>query len=98
MFPVIFPFEFANKLTIGLAKGRLTAIEYNEAFAGFQLLDMLIHPPAPLASLAASAQRFELTAYDAAFVELALREAQPLATFDRKMRVAAAAAGVVVIP
>ena len=52
----------------------------------------------PLASLAASAQRFELTAYDAAFVELALREAQPLATFDRKMRVAAAAAGVVVIP
>jgi predicted nucleic acid-binding protein len=96
--PAIWPFEVANKLYLGLQKGRLTTSELDEAFAGFRLLDLQVHPPASLSLLTLSAQRFGLTAYDAAFVELALRLGQPLATLDQKMRASALATGVVVIP
>ncbi len=96
--PAIWPFEVANKLYLGLQKGRLTANELSEVFGTFQLMDIRVHEPAPLPALVAAAQRFGLTAYDAAFVELALRQRQTLATFDQKMRAAALAAGIVVIP
>ena len=42
----------------------------------------------------ALAERYGLTVYDAAYVDLALREALPLATLDGRMRTAAHAAGV----
>jgi predicted nucleic acid-binding protein len=42
----------------------------------------------------AAAVRFELTAYDAAYVDLALREGLRLATLDNKMRNAAEKFGV----
>ncbi|MEJ7607732.1 MAG: type II toxin-antitoxin system VapC family toxin [Bryobacteraceae bacterium] len=44
----------------------------------------------------AAAGRYRLTAYDAAYVELAAREGLALATLDGKMRDAALKAGVVV--
>jgi predicted nucleic acid-binding protein len=37
---------------------------------------------------------FKLTAYDATYLELALRRSAPLATFDRKLAEAARQAGV----
>ena len=44
----------------------------------------------------AAAGRYGLTAYDAAYVELAFREGLTLATLDDRMRDAAAKAGVAV--
>lgn len=96
--PAIWPFEVANKLNLGLYKGPLTHIELDEVFGTFRLLDIQVHAPVSLPALVNAAQQYGLTAYDAAFVELALRLAQPLATFDQKMSTAALAAGVVVIP
>ena len=96
--PAIWPFEVANKLSQGLRKGRLTPAELREVLGTFEFLDIHIHEPASLPSLVDIAQRTGLTAYAAAFVQLALREGQALATFDKKMRAAALAAGVVVIP
>ena len=40
------------------------------------------------------AEQYALTAYDAAYLELALRERLPLATLDRQLRAAASSAGV----
>ena len=42
----------------------------------------------------ASARAFQLTAYDAVYVELARREGLPRATLDKGLRAAAAKAGV----
>jgi predicted nucleic acid-binding protein len=42
----------------------------------------------------ATAQTFELTAYDAVYLETARRERLPLATLDRKLLAAARQAGV----
>ncbi len=96
--PAIWPFEVANKLDIGIRKGRLTPAEMQKVLTAFLLLNVHVHAAVPLSLLVASAARFGLTAYDAAFVELALVQSQPLATFDQKMRAAALAAGVTVIP
>jgi predicted nucleic acid-binding protein len=40
------------------------------------------------------AEQYALTAYDAAYLELALRERLPLATLDAQLRAAASSAGV----
>ncbi|MGH9784100.1 MAG: type II toxin-antitoxin system VapC family toxin, partial [Terriglobia bacterium] len=40
------------------------------------------------------AEQYELTVYDAAYLELAIREGLPLATLDNDMRKASRAAGV----
>lgn len=42
----------------------------------------------------ATASRFQLSAYDAVYLDLALRERLPLATLDHKLRLAAKKAGV----
>jgi predicted nucleic acid-binding protein len=52
-----------------------------------------VSPTTPSA-LIAVARQFGLTAYDAAYFELALRRNLPLATLDDRMRAAAQRAGV----
>lgn len=44
------------------------------------------------------ARRFGLTAYDAAYLEVAFRRSLPLATFDRRLRQAAKTVGIGVVP
>jgi predicted nucleic acid-binding protein len=54
---------------------------------------------APLSAIAeatTAAERFGLTAYDAASVDLAFRTGFPLATLDAQMRVAATRAGIAI--
>ncbi|MGD0390273.1 MAG: type II toxin-antitoxin system VapC family toxin, partial [Tepidisphaeraceae bacterium] len=43
-------------------------------------------------------RRFNLTSYDATYVELAVREGAPLATFDKAVRKCASGAGVKILP
>jgi Predicted nucleic acid-binding protein, contains PIN domain len=44
------------------------------------------------------ADRYNLTIYDAAYLELALRRQLPLATFDKALLAAARAEGIEVLP
>ena len=53
----------------------------------------LASPPAPDGLMALARER-NLTVYDAAYLELAIREGLPLATLDRALEEAAAAEGV----
>jgi len=43
-------------------------------------------------------RRYNLTAYDASYIELAIREAAPLATFDEAIRKCARGVGVKIFP
>ena len=56
-----------------------------------------IQPGAVFNQILSVARRNDLTEYDAAYVELALREALPLATLDTKLRRAATRAGITLV-
>jgi predicted nucleic acid-binding protein len=95
--PPLWPYEVANGLGMAVRRKRLEAAEIPRVLA---LLD-----PMPISVLVAAHERVfhevlalsrqeGLTVYDAAYLELALREGLPLATLDRQLREAADRAGV----
>ena len=95
--PTIWPLEVANVLLVGERKGRTTEARTHRFIA---LLDALpIRVDAATAQHALSriltlAREQQLSAYDAAYLELAMREGVPLATQDKALRRAAKACGV----
>lgn len=95
--PMTWGLEIANVLARGEAKGQVIEAQ-SDAF-----LEMLqatpIHVDADTSAQALSgtlqlARRYRLSAYDASYLELALRASLPLATLDEELRRAAAKAGV----
>ncbi len=95
--PALWPLEVANTLLNGERRRRLT-VAASQRFLG--LLESLpIEIDRETAARAtgptlAVAREYELTVYDAAYLELSMREGLSLATRDRKMRTAVKAAGV----
>jgi predicted nucleic acid-binding protein len=94
---VLWPLEVLNALTVAERRGRLDAAR-RQLLAGF-LRDLPIsldHETATQAwtTTAHLAERFRLTLYDAAYLELAQRLALPLATLDGELRAAAQGLGV----
>jgi predicted nucleic acid-binding protein len=93
--PDLWYYEVSNALIMAERRGRATAqlvsahIDDIERLAAF--LD--VSPTTP-SVLVAAARQSGLTAYDAAYFELALRRNLPLATLDDKLRAAAQRAGV----
>ncbi len=97
--PALWPLEVANVLTLAERHKRITVVQ-TSTFLRF-LQDLPIHIDQQTAHRAfdgilniARAQR--LTAYDAAYLELAVREAAPVATQDQDLRRAANQLGVTV--
>ncbi len=97
--PPVFRFELTNALAIGARVGRITA-DRAQALAGELLsLDWQLDQPDPLAFgvMLELARRHRLTIYDAAYLELALREMCPLATRDAALASAARLEGVTLV-
>lgn len=95
--PAIWGLEVANVLTRAEAKG-LVSEARSEAFLGL-LTDLGIEVDDATATHAMAdtlqlARRYKLSAYDAAYLELALRQGAPLATLDENLLRAAQKAGV----
>ena len=95
--PGIWPHEIANGLLTAQKRGRLTAAQ-RVAFAE-ELLKLPIEVDhrsvrSVLDSHVALAAQYALTAYDAAYLDLALRKGLPLATQDKALKAAAAKTGV----
>ena len=90
--PAMWRLEIANSLNVGIRRGRIDADYRDEALATLALHDIKMDADTWHAAWAATlrlADRFGLTLYDAAYVELAQRRALPLATFDEPMQTAA---------
>ncbi len=92
----ILPWEIANILRTQRRRGLFSAESSDRLFAGF--LDMRISlaakpDPSEYREVARLADRFELSAYDAGYLWLALNGADPLATLDRRLATAGIAAG-----
>ncbi|MGF1633377.1 MAG: type II toxin-antitoxin system VapC family toxin [Phycisphaerae bacterium] len=95
--PDLFFLEIANIIIVGERRGRI------DISAGDAFLNLLDDLPLYVAQsgkrdrLLQLAMRHGLTAYDAAYLELAARQGLPLATLDRQLATAALAEGVALI-
>ena len=96
--PWLLQLEFTNVLRTACRRGSLGVVPAREIVDQVSLLPIHIDrsPPAP-ATLLSLALRFQLTSYDAAYLELALRLQLPIATRDGELAEAAWAAGVGVL-
>lgn len=98
--PALWPLEVLNGLAIGERRGRLDAAK-RQSLGGF-LHDLPVSIDEQTAALAwrvtaTLAAQFQLTIYNAAYLELAQRLALPLATRDRALRGAASRLGVALL-
>ncbi len=95
--PALWPLEMANGLTVAERRGRLSPAKLARAVELSLDLPVLVDEVSthlalgPVLELARSQ---ELSAYDAAYLELAMREGIPLATQDEDLRAAAGRVGV----
>jgi predicted nucleic acid-binding protein len=87
-------FEMRNVLLVGERRGRATVeqtAEFLDTLREFSIEVALLPDEGAVMDLA---RRHRLTVYDAAYLELAMRERLPLATFDGELMAAARAEGV----
>ena len=96
--PVLWQLEFANVLRTACKRGALDVLGAHEVIDRIMELPLRIDQdmPGPTAILSL-ALRYDLTSYDAAYLELALRLQLPIATRDAALMEAARAAGVGVL-
>jgi predicted nucleic acid-binding protein len=97
--PPLWQLELANVLKTACTKGRLTQAQARQILDNLSQLPIEVDtdaPPGPRA-LFELAMRYNLSSYDAAYLELAIRYGLPLATQDAQLRLAAEAAGVDVL-
>jgi predicted nucleic acid-binding protein len=98
--PALWRLEVANSLTIAVRRGRIDAEFRRAALDDLALLDITTDSHTDTHAWAETLQladRFRLTMYDAAYLELAHRRGVPLATLDEDLSAAALALGLRVL-
>jgi predicted nucleic acid-binding protein len=99
--PALWHLEMANGLVVAQRRGVLTSSDVDQSLVYLeQLLAQMIESDAPLVSIRQSlltARKFQLSSYDAAYLETAQRGNLPLATLDQPLRAAAKQAGVAIV-
>lgn len=95
--PHIWWHEFRNALLTNERRGRISVQKTSDTLADSFVLNIEIDNNHDESQLLDFARRFELTVYDAAYLEVAFRRSLPLATLDRRLREAADAIGVATI-
>lgn len=98
--PAIWLLEVANVLLVGERRGRITSAQASHFLAMIETLPILVDSPASfkiIGDIYSLARTYELSAYDAAYLELAMREGVVLATLDESLSAAALKAGVNVL-
>jgi predicted nucleic acid-binding protein len=95
--PVIWPLEVANGLLVAERRGRSTRADTEYCVQRLEALRVAIDDQTFARALRETlplARTQNLSVYDAAYLELAMRLRIPLATLDGRLRDAAAAVGV----
>lgn len=98
--PALWPLEVANVLLVGERRARLTAADSARFLALLASLPITTDDETPqraLREILSLGREQRLSAYDAAYLELAMRLGIPLATQDDRLREAANHLGVAVI-
>lgn len=94
--PSLWEFELCNGLLMAERRGRLDQAGVQRALALFEGLPIVVDcTPRARSDLVGLGRQHNLTAYDAAYLDLALREGLPMAALDLRLKAAARQAGVV---
>ena len=99
--PALWPLEVANVLLMGERRKRSTQAKATKWLRFLAALPIAVDTQTPglaFDPILALAHRHKLTAYDAAYLELAMRRGASLATSDRGLAKAAKSAGVTMFP
>ena len=84
--------EVLNLAIMCLRRGRLSQAGFENGLSALSRFDVLVDEETPTRAWSATkrlAEKHRLTAYDAAYLELALRTGSGLATFDTELSAAA---------
>ncbi|HZB87609.1 MAG TPA: type II toxin-antitoxin system VapC family toxin [Terracidiphilus sp.] len=98
--PALWLTEIANVLAVNERKGRIGAAIADAFLETLGALDIHVEQPVPPIDgrlLLPLVRRYRLTAYDAAYLELAQRRNLPLATLDKDLMTAARQAGIALV-
>ena len=98
--PSVWPLELSNALVIAERQGRITrsdSARLTSLLGGFPIEVEPITTRRALGDVLDIARDYELSAYDAAYLEVAVRRALPLATLDGRLRTAAERVGAQVV-
>ncbi len=90
--PTLWPLEVANVLLLSKRKKRITEIQSANFIDALSALPIVIDPSTSakaMHSIFVIASQYELTIYDATYLELAIREEIPLLTLDKGLQNAA---------
>ena len=90
--PLLWPLEAVNGLLVAERRGRLDAHQRRRVAGFLSALPITLDTETALQARAVTArlaERFGLSVYDAAYLELAQRQRLPLASLDRDLRSAA---------
>lgn len=99
--PPVWPLEIGNVLLIAVKRGRLTVKDRIRLVRELRALPVEIDGTFTERSLEetlALAQKYDLTTYDASYIELALRRDVSLATLDNRLRKACLSAKISLLP
>jgi len=100
MVSVMWSLEITNALLVGERRGRLKEAQSMQVIGYLQALNIIIDDAGQGRTFGITlslAREHNLSSYDAAYLELAMRLAVPLATQDKKLLVAAQNSGVVLL-
>lgn len=99
--PALWHLEMANWFTIAVRRGVIDESQKSILLTALDgIIARAIETEATAISVRqalATASRFHLSTYGAAYLDVALREGLPLATLDQKLRAAARSAGVALV-
>ena len=98
--PILWHLEIANVLALAERRGRITSAESAELIALLETLEIVVDEETwsrAFTRILDLAREERLTAYDAAYLELAMRLGVPLASKDRDLCDAAERVGVTVL-
>jgi predicted nucleic acid-binding protein len=98
--PPLWPFEVANALLSAERRKRISVAELTALIDRISSFPISIEPidsTLAFGPVLARARQHGLTAYDAAYLELALRRTLPLATLDNELRDAARLVGITLV-
>lgn len=96
--PPIWAAEVANALVVAQRRGRVTESQIAELIDSLCGLPIETVSDTSMAGRVTTVSRHSLSAYGAGYLDIASRRGLPLATFDERLRNAAAAIGVSVLP
>jgi len=83
--PSLWAYEVRNSVLMGLRRKRITYADALEFLESIEALPIRLTDPASFDGVFSLADRHGLTVYDAAYLDLAIRERLPLASLDNAL-------------